>query len=89
MPRSKIQFKKAKNIASTPKEITSSDDFVDFNETQESNTVVSPTKISENESQVSKLSIQLQSESISTLSNGSSLIVFDTYLTKWNLQKKL
>ena len=87
MPRSKIQFKKAKNIASTPKEITSSDDFVDFNETPDSNTVVSPTKISENESQVSKLSIQLQSESISTLSNGSSLIVFDTYLTKWNLRE--
>ena len=48
---------------------------------------MSPTKISENESQVSKLSIQLQSESISTLSNGSSLIVFNTYLTKWNLRE--
>jgi len=87
MPRNKVQFRKVNNTASEPKEITSSTDFLDFNPTPASNTEIPPTKISENESQVSKVSIQSQSESVSTLSNGSTSIIFDTYSTKWNLRQ--
>ena len=87
MPRNCLRFSKVNKALSEPKEITSSTEILDFNPTPASNADILPAKISENQSQVSKVSLQSQSESISTLSNGSSSIVFDTYSTRWNLRE--
>ena len=80
MPRNCLRFSKVNKTSSEPKEITSSAEFLDFNPTPASKTDIPAKKISENQSQVSKVSVQSQSESVSTLSNGSSSIVFDTYI---------
>ena len=87
MPRNCLRFSKVNKTSSEPKEITSSAEFLDFNPTPASKTDIPAKKISENQSQVSKVSVQSQSESVSTLSNGSSSIVFDTYSTRWNLRE--
>ena len=87
MPRNCLRFSKVNKTSSEPKEITSSTEILDFNPTPASKADIPTTKISENRSQVSKVSVQSQSESVSTLSNGSSSIVFDTYSTRWNLRE--
>ena len=87
MPKEQLRFSKVNNNNEEhPKEIPSSSDYLDFNQTSSTKDIASPTKINESQSQVSKVSIQSQQESVSTLSNGSSSIVFDTYSTKWNLR---
>jgi len=43
--------------------------------------------INENQSQVSKVTIQSKSDTVSTLSQGTSSICFDTYAIRWNLRQ--
>ena len=88
-PSGKLRFIEAKKQTSKIGNTNVSNETIDFKKLTDINTDNSPTDTSrenENQCQVTRTTIET-TETVSTLSNGTSLITFDSFATQWNLRE--
>ena len=88
-PSGKLRFIEANKQTSKIGNNNVSNEKIHFKKLTDINTDISPTDTSrenENQSQVTRTTMET-TETVSTLSNGTSLITFDSFATKWNLRE--
>ena len=88
-PSGKLKFKKAIIKTQGISTIASSNEMLDFNELTDVNTVKSSKEGKRNnddQTQGSKMTSET-TETVSTLSMGTSALTFDSFTTKWNLRE--
>ena len=88
-PSGKLKFKKANKGTKGISTIALSNEMIDFNELTDVNTVKSSKEEQRNndeETQGSKMTAET-TETVSTLSMGTSIVSFDSFTTKWNLRE--
>ena len=90
-PGGRLWFSKVNSNPANISTVSSSDEILDFNVLTPLNPATTQTNVStntnENQSQVSKVTLQSNCKTVSTLLQGMSLISFDTYAIRWNVRE--
>ena len=87
-PSGKLRLTKANKKGARISTVVLSDEIIDFNVLTDTNTAFSqsPNRNNANQTEETKMTMET-TETVSTLSNGTGLITFDSFATKWNLRE--